>query len=104
MVGGDRVAEHAEHTRAVDRANARRRHRHPLEVRRVLHVRRIGLPAVARAGAGFDVLPVLVAEERVGVLRGELLTLHAGENRVFHFLRNVFQFTFTPTRNLQSNI
>ena len=44
-------------------------HRHALEVRRVLHVRRVRVPRVRLAGRHVERLPLLVALEDVGVLR-----------------------------------
>jgi hypothetical protein len=87
VVGSDRIAEERECACVAHRPHARRLGRHPLEVRRILHVRRIVLPRVRLADRDFEVLPELVAAEDVGVLSAEELGLDAAVDLLLHFGR-----------------
>ena len=87
MIGGDRIAEHAQGARTGDGTNSRRRQRHPVEERRVLDVRRIRIPGVKIALLLRQASPVVVAMEHVRVLRLEHLGLDRAQNLFFDLLR-----------------
>ena len=67
VVGRDRVAEHDEAARAVDVLDRSGLARHPVEVRRQAHVRRLGVPRVEIARRGLERAPAVVAGEDVRV-------------------------------------
>ena len=78
VVGRDGVAEHDEAARAVDVLDRPRLGRHPVEVRRQAHVRRVGLPVEEVALGHRHPAPGLVARVDVGVAAAEEL---AGDGR-----------------------
>ena len=63
--------EQRQHAWPLDVGDRRRRHRHALEIGRVLHIGRAGVPLIGLAAVDGDALPVLVALEHVGVARAE---------------------------------
>ena len=73
---------HDEHARALDVADGARLAAHAFEVRRVPHVRRLGLPREELAFRHGQLAPQLVAREDVGVGVGEMLGAHGGGDRV----------------------
>ena len=67
VIGGDRVAQQREHARTLDVAGGGRRHRHAVEVGRILHIGGTGVPGVDLAGGHLDGAPALVAVEHAGI-------------------------------------
>ena len=68
MVGRDTVGQQSENTRCPDAGDGRQFHRHALEIGRVLHVGRAGIPAVGVAlGLDLDGLPLIGAPEHVAI-------------------------------------
>ena len=78
VVGGDRIEEQPEDARVFDVLDRLRRHRHALEIGRVLHIGRAHVPGVGLARRGLDLPPVGVAVEHVRVFGLE----HLGGDRV----------------------
>ena len=76
VVGGDRVAEHAEDTGLDDVGDRLGLHAHALEIGRVLNIGGADVPGVGLAAGHLDALPGLVALEHVGVAGGEHLVRH----------------------------
>ena len=82
VIGRDAVAQQREDAHAAEIARHRRRHRHPLEERRLADVGRIG-PGILVAFRHRQLLPPLVALEDVTVAALEHLRVH----RVLHRFR-----------------
>ncbi len=76
VVGGDRVAEHAEDAGLDDVGDRLRLHAHALEIGRVLNIGGADVPGIGLAAGHLDALPGLVALEDVGVAGGEHLVRH----------------------------
>ena len=86
VVGGDRIAEQAEQARADDVLDRTDRHRHAVEVGRVLHVGRGLVPLVAFAVRRGDLVPARIALEHVGVVLREHLRPDGTDDEVADFL------------------
>src|SRR5690606_4640855 len=86
VVGGDRIAEQAEHARAVYVVDRTDFHGHAVEVGRVLDVRGVLVPGIAFAVGRLDLRPAAVALEHVGVVLREHFRAHGGGDGVADLL------------------
>ena len=86
VVGRDAVADHDQTARAGDVLDGARLLRHPVEVRRLAHVGRVGIPGEDVALGHVQRGPVLVPGEHVRV--GSLVHLHGerASDRLLHLL------------------
>src|SRR5690606_30555039 len=86
VVGGDGVAEQAQHAGAVDVRDAAHLHAHALEVGRVLDVGGGLVPGVQLAVRRGDGVPAAVALEHVGIVLLEQLRADGGGDDVADLL------------------
>ncbi len=86
MVGGDRVAQHREHPRALDVHQRGRLGGQVLEERRVLDVGAVRIPCVPASFRHRQVLPFLVAVKHRAVLAGEQFRRERGRDGVGNLL------------------
>ena len=85
VIGGDAVPEHGQRAGTDDVGHRGGRHRHAVEVGRVLHVGGAGVPAISGAAFNLDRLPALIAIEHVGIARGKHLGRHVGHHHAGDF-------------------
>ena len=77
MISRNRVAEHAQYTRALDIFHRTDIERELLEIRRMMNVRRVLVPFIQIAAGNLDVFPHIRAAEHVGVSVPEHFSAHA---------------------------
>src|SRR5438445_3166438 len=86
VVGRDRIAEDAEHARAVDIGDLADLHAHAVEVGRILDVGRTAVPAVTLADRRVDLVPARIALEHIGVVLLEQIRADGLGDHVADFL------------------
>jgi hypothetical protein len=84
VIGGHRISEHRQRTRALDVGDRGRRHGDAIEVGRILHIGGFSVPGINLARRSFDGTPVRIAQEHVGVALLEHRRIHGGRHRGRH--------------------
>ena len=86
MVGGNAVAEHGQHARALDVLDGGRLERHVIEVRRLPNVSGIVFPRVSLALRNRQPAPALVSRVHLGIALAKHLRRNRARHRLLDFL------------------